>query len=80
MSLINKMHFFCNGCASVVTERPTQIIGRKWKVCSMECYNKLEMAECAAILGQYPKLSREEFWHRAHRLSPNPRIESDKDE
>ena len=56
MSLYTKQQFYCNACGKELSVEWAKMLGRTFKVCSLECVKEIEMRVCKSILGEEEKV------------------------
>jgi hypothetical protein len=56
MALFSKQVFYCNACGLKCHQPLPNVIGRKWKVCSLECHREMDWRDVLSTMGKeyYP--------------------------
>jgi len=47
-----KIPVFCNNCGKSLFVEFSGLIGRNWRVCSMDCHHEMEIKYACSIVGQ----------------------------
>jgi len=50
--MFSKQRIFCNACGKEFSEIFSRVIGRQFKVCSMECMDEIEWRDALSIMGE----------------------------